>query len=322
MAGRDVAATLPDGLHVFMCGTGSPMPDPSRAGPCIGVLVGTRPFLFDVGSGSVRKLGRMGFQVANLERVYLTHLHSDHFDGLGELLVQAWVTGGRTSPLPISGPTGVDEVVAGFNMAYRIDSGFRHAHHGPDVAAQSGAGGAAEPIVWKDANVQHQILHKEGDVTITAVRVSHPPVDPAFGYRIDYKDRAIVISGDTIYSENLVLAATGADMLLHEALNPKMVAQLGEALGARGQTRAAKIMADIPIYHATPEDAARVASKAGVAHLTYYHTIPPMPSSAMDKAFLGDAGKIFKGRITVSRDGMLFSLPAGDTRIIQDTVMR
>ena len=94
--GLDRTADLPDGLHVYLCGTGSPMPDESRAGPCLGVLAGQRAYVFDVGSGGVRNLGSMGFPINRLEAVYLTHLHSDHLDGLGELMVLSWVGGSRT----------------------------------------------------------------------------------------------------------------------------------------------------------------------------------------------------------------------------------
>ena len=98
--GRDASAELPDGLHVFMCGAGTPLPDPMRAGPCLGLIAGDRAFVFDAGSGGTRNLSRMRFPLGRTERVYLTHLHSDHMDGLGELLMQAWVNGQRTAPSP------------------------------------------------------------------------------------------------------------------------------------------------------------------------------------------------------------------------------
>jgi ribonuclease Z len=320
--GRDTLAELPDGLHIYMCGTGSPMPDMDRAGPCIAVLAGTRAFLFDVGAGSVRKLGRTGFPIFKLERLFLTHLHSDHFDGMGELLVQAWVTGSRTSPLPVSGPIGVADVVAGFNAAYRIDSGFRTAHHGQAVAPSGGYGGVGEAIALSEKASGQIIVLQDRDLKITAFTVSHAPVEPAFGYRVDYNGRSIVISGDTLYSANLVAVAQGADMLLHEALNPKMVAQLDVALTKKGQTAAAKVAKDIPSYHATPEDAARAAHAAGVKQLVMYHTIPPLPSRLLYGAFLGDAADIFRGPVVVAEDGMRFSLPANSREIHKKQVLR
>lgn len=140
-AGVDRSAALPDGLHVYLCGTGSPMPDATRAGPCLGVLAGDQAFVFDVGSGGVRNLGSMGFPIARLESVYLTHLHSDHIDGLGELLMMSWIGGSRSTPTPVRGPVGTAEVVGGFNAAYRLDSTYRIAHHGTEVANPNGFGG-------------------------------------------------------------------------------------------------------------------------------------------------------------------------------------
>jgi ribonuclease Z len=309
IAGRDASANLPDGLHVFICGSGSPFPDAARAGPCIGVLAGEKAFVFDVGSGSVRKLLRMGFPMAKLDRIYLTHLHSDHIDGLGEALLQSWIGAARTTPTIVAGPAGTDEIVAGFNAAYRIDSTYRVAHHGAAIAPPDGFGGVAQIIaIAKDGEA---IVFNDGGVRITAFSVSHEPVHPAFGFRIDYKDRSVVISGDTVYDANLVANAKDADLLLHDAMNKTMVAQLGEALAARGQANTAKIMRDIQDYHASAEDAARAAKEAGARRLALYHTVPPVPGRYFNAAFKGDAEKVFGAQVDVTQDGDLYVLPAG-----------
>lgn len=313
--GVDRSAALPDGLHVYLCGTGSPMPDVSRAGPCLGILAGERAYIVDVGSGSVRKLAQMGFPMTRLEGVYLTHLHSDHIDGLGELMLQAWVGGGRSAPLPVTGPAGTEEVVAGFNAAYRIDSTYRTAHHGPAIANPAGYGGEAFEIRMPAGPAARALVLEDGDLRITAIRVNHAPVEPAYGYRIDYKGRSVAISGDTVYHPGFVAASEGADLMLHEALDPEMVSQIGEVLAARGQENTARIFADILDYHASPEEAARAASEAGVDELVLYHIVPPLPSRLLEPVFLGEAGEAFDGPITVGRDGMLFSLPAGSDAV-------
>ncbi|MBI1188554.1 MAG: MBL fold metallo-hydrolase [Alphaproteobacteria bacterium] len=311
--GRDRAAQLPDGLHVYLCGTGSPLPDPGRAGPCLGVIAGERAFVFDVGSGSVRVLGRMGFPLARLERVYISHLHSDHIDGLGELMLQAWIGGARSTPLPIAGPQGIETVVAGFSDAYRIDSGYRIAHHGEAVANPAGFGGAAD-IIQPPGETPTLILD-EGDLKIYAISVDHEPVSPAFGFRIEYKNRSIAISGDTAYSPRFVRGARDVDVMFHEALAPRLVAMLGDAARQNGQANLAKIMSDIPDYHTSPEDAARAAQEAGVDALVLYHLIPPLPSPMLYDTFLGDARQAYRGRIRIGRDGMLVSLPAGSDAV-------
>ncbi|MEO0452306.1 MAG: MBL fold metallo-hydrolase [Pseudomonadota bacterium] len=313
--GVDPTVDFADGLHVYLCGTGSPMPDASRAGPCLGVLAGDRAYIFDVGSGGVRNLGTMGFPITRLQAVYLTHLHSDHIDGLGELLVLSWVGGSRSEPTPIIGPVGTQRIVDGFNMAYQIDSTYRVAHHGPEVANPNGFGGIATEVELPIGPGGRAVVFEDEDLKITAMRVEHAPVEPAFGYRIDYKDRSVSISGDTIFHPGFVAASQDVDIMLHEALDPEMVTTMGARLGELGQANTSKIFYDILDYHASPEDAARAAQEAGAAHLVLYHIVPPLPVRLIESVFLGDAASEFDGPITVGRDGLLFSLPAGSDKI-------
>jgi len=304
---------LEDGLHVAVCGSGSPMPDIARAGPCLYVVAGEQVMLVDAGAAGARRLAVMQLPLGELDRVFLTHLHSDHFDGLGEVLLQAWVTVGRREPLPIHGPDGVGRVVGGFNEAYAIDAGYRTAHHGDAVAPPSGYGGDARPFAIEEDG--ETVVFEEGELRVTAFRVDHAPVAPAVGYRFDYAGRSVVVSGDTAYSDDLVAAAEGADVLFHDALQPDFVAAMQEAAEKQGATRIAKILYDIPDYHASPTDAARAAQAAGVDRLVLYHLVPPMPSDYLEAAFLGDAGSAFDGPITVSEDGLLVSLPAQSDEI-------
>lgn len=313
-AGVDQTKSYADGLHLYVCGSGSPMPDADRAGPCLAVLAGKQAFVFDAGSGSIRKLMRMGFPMPRIESAFLTHLHSDHIDGLGELLLQAWVAGGRKAPLPVLGPQGTDAVVNGLRGAYQIDEGFRIAHHGTAVVKPSGFGGAAQVITLPEGTDSLPV-YERGGVRITAIRVNHAPIAPAFGYRIDYKGRSIALSGDTVYAPSFVAAAKGADLMLHEALNKQMVAALGAKLAARGQAGNAQIMHDIQNYHASPEDAARAAREAGVNTLVLYHLVPAPPVRLIDPLFLGEAPGIFHGTLRLAHDGMLIHLPAGSKAV-------
>lgn len=308
--GIDQSAKLGEGLHVYVCGSGSPMPDANRAGPCLAVLAGNQAFVFDAGSGSIRKLGRMGFPMPKIQAAFLTHLHSDHIDGLGELLLQAWVAGGRAAPLPVYGPAGTDQVIAGFNSAYTIDQGYRVAHHGAQTVQPDGFGGAAQIITLADGT-DSQVVYESSGVKITVIRVNHAPISPAFGYRIDYKGRSVALSGDTVYSPSFVAASKGVDVMLHEALNKEMIAALGKKLAERGQAKNAQIMTDIQNYHASPEDAARSANEAGVQALVLYHMVPAPPARLIEPLFLGQAPKLFKGTLKLAQDGMIISLPAG-----------
>lgn len=313
--GVDRSADLPDGLHIYLCGAGSPMPDAIRAGPCLGVLAGERAFVFDIGSGGTRNLGSMGFPIDRLETIYLTHLHSDHLDGLGELMTIAWVGGARTEPIPVAGPVGTAAVVDGFNAAYRIDSTYRTAHHGPEIAHPSGFGGVARELSVPAGPAGSVVVFEDDELRITAIRVEHAPVDPAFGYRIDYQDRSVAISGDTVFHPGFVAASNGVDLMLHEALDPEMVGAIGAQLAARGQTSNAKIFADILDYHASPEEAARATQQAGARRLVLYHLVPPLPVTLLDSVFLGDARSEYDGPITVGMDGLIISLPAASDKI-------
>ena len=307
--GVDQTAAFADGLHLYVCGSGSPMPDAERAGPCLAVLAGHQAFVFDAGSGSIRKVQRMCFPRPKIQAAFLTHLHSDHIDGLGELLLQAWVAGGRSAPLPVHGPAGTDKVVDGLRSAYALDESYRIAHHGPKVVNPSGFGGNARIITLPDGS-DTQVVYDQDGVKITVIRVDHAPISPAFGYRIDYKGRSIALSGDTVYSPSFTAAAKGADLMLHEALNKEMIATLGAKLAERGQAANAQIMKDIQNYHASPEDAARSAREAGVKALVLYHLVPAPPVRLIEPMFLGNAPKEFTGTLRLAKDGMLIHLPA------------
>ena len=313
--GVDRSADLPDGIHVYICGSGAPMPDATRAGPCLAVLAGDKAFVFDVGSGGARNLGAMGFPMNRLDAVYLTHLHSDHIDGLGELLLQSWINGIRKEPTPVRGPTGTNEVVTGFNMAYRLDSTYRLAHHGPEVADPIGYGGAAEEIIIPQGPPGKRVVLEEDGVTVTAIRVGHAPIEPAFGYRIDYKGRSVSISGDTIYHPGFIAASDGGDLMLHEALSKHMVETIGAALGDAGIENGRRIFHDILDYHTDPEEAAQAAQEAGAGQLVLYHLVPQIPLRMIETVFLGDSRSIFDGKITIAEDGMIFSLPAESDKI-------
>lgn len=303
----DALAELPDGLHVGLCGAGAPMPSADRSGPCVAVVAGKRLIVIDAGTGGIRTLARMGMPVGKIERVLLTHYHSDHIDGLGEMLLQRWVNGAAEAPLPVHGPEGIERVVAGFNEAYALDQNYRVAHHGEDVVPPTGFGGTAMPFSLADGEA---VVLDDGGLKITAFAVEHAPVEPSVGYRITYKGRTAVISGDTKASRAVEAQAAGADLLVHEALSPKLVGMIGEAAAKAGRKNLAKIMADILDYHTTPEEAAEIAARSKAKRLLLYHIVPPLPLSALEGPFLGRAREIYTGPLTVGRDGDFVSMPA------------
>lgn len=312
--GKDLMGELPDGLHVVLCGAGSPLPDPQRSGPCVAVMAGNQLYVVDAGSGSSRILSRVGVRQGLLEGVFLTHLHSDHIDGLGELEVQRWANSGSATPLPIHGPEGVQKVVDGINEAYGPSRASRTLHHGEDIVPLSGSGGVAHPFPQPEDGELIE-LQNRGGLRISAFRVNHFPVDPAVGYRFDYKGRSVVISGDTVKSTNLQHHAEGVDLLVHEALDAKIIAEMAAVAQRSNYTRRAKILNDILTYHATPVEVAEVARDAGVGHLLYYHIVPPLILGPMEQIFLEGVDETYDGPVTVSRDGTLVIMPAGTESI-------
>lgn len=317
-AGRDITAKLPDGLHVGLCGTGSPMPSADRAGACTVIIAGKQIIVVDAGEGGARNISMMGIPNGRIAHLFLTHFHSDHVDGMGPMMLLRWTGSAATSPLPVHGPEGVEAVIAGFNAAYKLDNGYRTAHHGTKIAPPSGAGAVAVPF---GLNAESAVVFENAGLKITAFRVDHDPVSPAVGYRFDYKGRSVVISGDTAKSPNLERVAKGADLLLHEALQPKLVARMTDALQARDAANTAQITRDILDYHASPEEAAQSAARAGVAQLVFTHVVPPLPMRFLYPAFTGNSHRYFKGEIVVGEDGMLFSLPAGSKAIDRGALM-
>lgn len=312
--GKDATAGLPDGLHVILCGTGSPLPDPDRSGPCTLVLAGKQLFLVDAGSGAGRQIGEMSIPLGRIDATLLTHFHSDHIDGLGEVLMLRWAASGRKQPMPVYGPEGVDRVVSGFDTAYTADYGYRIAHHGADIMPRSGAGARALTIATAEAG---HTVYDRGGVKITAFEVKHDPVEPAVGYRFEYKGRSVVISGDTAPTSTVAQMCNGCDVLVHEVLNPAMVGKISETARAHGDRRIAKIMSDIPGYHSSPVAVAGIAKRGRARMLVFTHIVPRMPSKLLHPFFLRGVAAAYPGRVVMGEDGMQISLPAGSDRIEQ-----
>lgn len=317
---QDVIAGLPDGLHVVMCGTGSPLPDPSRAGPCTAVIAGDRIFIVDVGAAAARNFGPMGLPVGDVDAVFLTHYHSDHIDGLGELMLLRWTGGGNRAPLPVYGPPGVEGLIAGLDQTYVIDTSHRIAHHGDQIVPPRGQGGDARGFPMPAAGVM-QTIYSEDGLQVQVFRVDHGPVRPAMGYRFDYGGRSVVISGDTARSEMVARACDGCDLMVHEALNVDMVEVARRTVEASGNARLAQILEDIKNYHTAPVEAEEIAALGDARMLVLTHIVPAAPNGLIEAYFLSGTGEMYEGPIVMARDGMVFSLPGGSDAIERDTLM-
>jgi ribonuclease Z len=313
-----------DSLYVILIGTGAPMPDLNRVGPCVVIQAGSRAragknlFVVDAGAGSARNIMLSGLDFGELGACFMTHYHSDHIAGLGELFLNRWATGLHTEPLPVYGPVGVTSVVEGFNKAYKLDVDYRIAHHGEKAFPRSGAGGEAVEFDLGKDSMASEVIYEENGVIVTAFNVDHYPVYPAVGYKFEYKGRSVVISGDTVYTENLVENARETDVLICEAINLKLNNLIIEnAVG----NNVAKIASDITDYHMSPEDAARTAKNANVNCLVLYHILPPTPHWLLENYFTKGMNRIYEGNLILGRDGLLISMPPYSTEITTEDLL-
>lgn len=305
----DLTTDLSDGLHVFLCGAGSPMFDLKRSGPCTAILAGNRVFVVDTGNAASKNLTIGRVPMRNIEAVFLTHFHSDHIDGLGELIMQRWANGAKEAPLAVFGPIGVEQVVAGFNQAYQYDDAYRIAHHGEVIMPPMGSNALAHQFLF-DTSSDSSVVYEKNGLKVTAFIVNHKPVSPAVGYRFDYKGRSVVISGDTVKSDTVAKFSKHVDVLLHDALSPELVMIINERAKQADRGNIAAITADIIDYHATPVEAAETAEAAMVGHLVFHHIVPPLPVPTLERIFLRGIDEVYSGKYTLGKDGTFISLPA------------
>jgi ribonuclease Z len=292
-----------DGMRVVVCGSASPLGrNPERAEACIAVVTAEHLFLFDVGARSPLRMAQARLPMARINGVFLTHFHSDHIAALPDVNLASWVQG-RPAPLDVYGPPGVQSVVDGFNAAYRLDRGYRTAHHGAARLPPERGAMRAQPfdpgeIVWQD-----DLL------TVTSFAVEHPPIDPAVGYRVDYRGRSVVISGDSNAADTLFVAAKDADLLLHDALSRTLLDPMIEAATDLGLP-VSGIMTDVIDYHADVTLLSARAAEAGIKRLALYHLVP-VPNALTERMFL----RGLPDDVILTRDLHTFDLPVGSSEI-------
>ena len=299
-----------DTLKVVVCGSRSPLPSPGRAESCVLVEAGDDIYIFDLGNGSVNNLTQYQVPWPNVKAVLITHMHSDHMADLPDAHLQSWIQG-RTSPLKVYGPEGINLVTKGFELAYSADYQYRNEHHGDDMLPMSIAGFNAIQII----NNQF-IPNDTPGLEILPFVVDHYPVNSAFGFKISYKDRTVVISGDTIHDGSVQKYSQDVDLLVHSAISIDIVERMR---GIAPIPQMDKILFDIQDYHTSIEEAGEIARDANVEHLLIYHSIPTPRNALMERVFFRPIEGVFEN-YSLSDDGTRVIMPVGNDDIFIDEI--
>ena len=278
----------PSRTKIVMLGTGTPIPDPDRMGPSLAIIVDSVPYFFDAGVGVVRRAvaaqraGVAGLTMPALQRVFLTHLHSDHTMGLADLIFTPWIQG-RKVPLEVYGPPGTKRLVNGI-----LDG------NDEDIHERLASSGGPSADGWK-ANV-HEIaegvVYKDERVTVRAFAVPHSAWKYAFGYRVETPDRTIVISGDTRLSPAVSNACNGCDVLIHEVYSDSgftTVPALRQVYHAQAHTSAKQL--------GTAATTAR-AKLLILTHILFF--------GASEEKLLAEVQSTFKGNVVLPHDLQIF----------------
>lgn len=243
-------------FKVTLIGTGSPNPLPDRFGPSTLVEAGKEKLLFDVGRGAPVRLWQAHVSMGSITATFISHFHSDHTVGIPDLWLTGWIQrpyGSRKGPFVIYGPKGMTAMMDDLRRAYAEDIRIRFADE-------------KYPLEWVavDAHDYDEgVIYEKNGVKVTAITVDHgDAIKPAFGFRIDYGSRAVVISGDTRYSPHLIEAAKGADLVVHEvaATTPELIAR-------------SKVVQTIFAHHTSPQEAGRAFGLIKPKLAAYTHLV-------------------------------------------------
>ncbi len=267
-------------MELVILGSGSPLPDPHRAGPSTLVRTAAGDLLFDCGRGVLMRAAAAGSGASAFRALFLTHLHSDHITDLNDIYTMRWATSFVPNPLTVFGPGGTAVLLRATEAMLEPDIGFRLAHH--------------DDLFWRPAadvtEVERGVVFDEAGVTVTAAPTDHAPVRPTVGFRVDDGERSVVIAGDTVPCTGLDELCRGADVLVHTVVKRDIIEQFGVPR-----------LLDILDYHSSIADVAQTAERAGVGTLVLTHLVPA-PARGTEHEWIELASTHFGGRVVLAED--------------------
>ena len=276
---------------VALLGTkGGPAIRPGSTNPTSSLLVlDGRKIIVDCGLGVTRGLVNQGMGLKDINLVFITHLHSDHYLELGPMLHTAWTAGLKTA-VTVIGPNGLEDYWQAFLQSMKADIDLRMEDEGrPDLAGLVSFQTMDAGNIWKDQSV-----------TVSAIRNEHPPLVDTFALRFRGSTFDVVFSGDTTYLPELADFAKGADLLIHEAMLESALGPLMARIGNADD----RLMKHWLRSHTMAGDAGKIAKQAGVGALALHHLIPSDDPDYGDADWLKAVSPHWQGELHIGRDGM------------------
>ncbi len=251
------------------------------------VEISNRPYVIDCGMGVTRQFVEAGYSLADLHTILITHLHSDHVLELGPLLHTAWTSSPKRE-IRIYGPPGLRALLRNFFAAMEIDLETRIADE-----KQADPRKMFQVIEFTEGAVLEDDL-----VSVTALRVVHPPMEHVYALKIRTVDRTVVFSADTCYFPPIIEFSRGADLLVHEVMHLEGTKRMCDRL----MDIKPNLMAHMVAAHCPGDDVGRIATEAGVGRLVVQHFIPSDDPATGPAEFEDLIRETWNGPLTIGHD--------------------